>query len=129
MDPQFLAIFARQVDLLSKNDPFSWIRGLLRDIATRHITPPMTLRPDGELFLLGNIGGLIVGPWDERYGRDDFRKSNLRLLTDDMDHILRESVSLTRQKGTYEVSARTLLEATARSAVPLATLALNIWGP
>jgi hypothetical protein len=130
MDPQFSTIFARRLDLLSQTDPFSWIRSLLGDIATRHLNPQgMTLRPDGELFLLTNIGELIVIPWDGRYGQGNFKNLHFTLLTNDMDRILADSVPLTRQKGALEVTARTLLETTARMTVPLATFALNIWGP
>lgn len=129
MDPNFIPIFQQQVASLGQNDPYSWISSLLRDIATRHIIPPMTLRPDGELFLLVNIGNLIVIPWDGRHGQNSFKNTHIRLLEDDMNVILRDAVLLTRQKGTNEVSARTLLEATARQIAPLATLRLNIWGP
>lgn len=128
MDQRFIPSFRQQVDQLSQNDPFSWIRGLLRDIATRHIQLPMALRPDGELFLLGNIGGLIVIPWDRVHGGGNFKQTHLQLLSDDMDVILRNAALLTLQKGTNDVSARTILEVTAR--IPaLATLGLNIWGP
>jgi hypothetical protein len=74
----------------------------------------MTLRPDGELFLLGNIGGLIVIPWDGVYGPDDFKQKHIGLLAGDMDAILRDAARLALQKHTNEVSARTVLEVTAR---------------
>ena len=128
MDQGFIPIFRQQVDLLSQNDPFSWIRGLVRDIAARHIQPPMELRPDGELFLLGNIGGLIVIPWDRANGTGDFRQTHLPLLSADVEVILRNAVFVTLQKGASGISARTILEVTAR--IPsLAVLGLNIWGP
>ena len=129
MHPVFVPIFEQEVTILSQNNPYSWIRGLMTDIATRHIIRPMILRADGELFLLGNMGGLIVLPWDGVHGPGHFRQTHIRLLADDMDAILREAARLTLQKRTNEVSARSLLEVTARMTPPLATLSLDIWGP
>ena len=143
MDQRFITGFERQVNFLAQREPFKWILELVRDEASR-ILPPLKLREDGALFLIGNIGALIVGAWDIVEGPGNFRSSHSGQLRDDVGTILRDARGLAVAANVTEISARLLLVTTAWRELapqtlqflqsrppqtPLSTLGLGIWGP
>jgi hypothetical protein len=128
MDPRFLGAFVDQVNGLIKNPPFDWIFSMINDVTPQVVRPPIQIRPDGMLFLLGNIGGLIVMPW-ETTEHENFRTTHGRLLTSDIMDILRNGITIATQRGVNELSANILLDATANRNNALATRGLQIWGP
>lgn len=128
MDPKFLGAFVDQVNTLIKNPPFDWIFSMINDVAPQVVHPPMQIRPDGLLFLLGNIAALIVMPW-EMTEQKNFRTIHGRLLASDIMDILRNGVTIAIQRGVNELSANILLDSTANRNNALATRGLQIWGP
>jgi hypothetical protein len=127
MNPRFLPAFEAQVNDLRRRDPFSWIYEMVQ-AGERNIldNASQQLRADGTLFLLINIGHLIVMPWDDTEG-NRFIDIHHQMLEEDTQDILRETSMVAQQRKVTDISANLLLEITATRRGGVRTRGLNLW--
>jgi hypothetical protein len=85
------------------------------------------LRADGTLFLLINIGYLIVVPWDNTEGDHFMNSPYVHDLEQDIIDILSETSAIAQQRKVTDISANLLLEVTATRRGGMRTRGLNLW--
>jgi hypothetical protein len=86
------------------------------------------LRVDGVLFLVLNMGAMIVIPWQRAHGKDFFALYQAELAEDIRD-ILNEAKLMASQLKAREISAKLLVAVTATRRGGRRTRGTNIWGP
>ena len=133
MDPKFNVGFEEQINRLIKIPPYDEISRMLDSIK-----PQIPLRPDGILFLLVNVGRLIVIPWDitihnvplgnPSMGKG-FLGSHATILYDDLKEIVAQAETEALRRQEAAISANILLSVTGARTAGLRTRTLNIWGP
>jgi hypothetical protein len=133
VDPKFNVGFEEQINRLIKISPYDEIMRMLHSIR-----PQTPLRPDGVLFLLVNVGRLIVIPWDIAIDNvpwgspsmgQGFLGSHGTILYDDLREIIAQAEAEARSRQEVAISANILLSVTGARTVGLRTRTLNIWGP
>lgn len=133
MDPRFLKAFEDQVRTLTQGGafptgaPFDWIFRMVNDEARAALPSSQSLRADGMLFLIGNIAGLIVIPWEATEGQN-FRNTHGDALANEIRAILAQASFIASQRGVLEISASILLRATADRTVITRMSGPDIWG-
>jgi hypothetical protein len=131
MDPIYAPAFDSQIsDLLNKSPDqqvYLRIAGLIEK-ADYGTTPQGMLRTDGRLFLMLNMGAMIVIPWQRTQNRDFFSQYPSE-LQDDLIDILTEAKILAAQLNVKEISANLLVMVTATRRSGQRTRGINIWGP
>src|SRR5262249_26514556 len=117
MDQRFLPAFRTQARQLLGNNLFKEIRNVISSVESEVLSPPYHLRTDGLLFLLINIGYMIVLPW-EYTEVNDFLTRNREMLREDLTMVMTEAKNRVgapagAPAGAIEISASTLLDAVA----------------
>jgi hypothetical protein len=131
MDPIYAPAFASQLnDLIEVSQDkaiYSRIAGLVQ-ASDRDTKPQGTLRVDGALFLVLNMGAMIVIPWQRAHDQDFFEVYQADLAADIRD-ILNEAKLMASQLKATEISANLLVAVTATRRGGQRTRGTNIWGP
>lgn len=129
MEPKFVPGFEIYLQNLRQNATFDRIAEMVNETASRILKPfSLSLRADGALFLVGNIGAMIVIPWETVEGQNFFTVHG-GLLTSDIEDILVESRVIAQQRNISEISANLLLEVVATRRGGIQTRGLAVWGP
>ncbi len=123
MDIRFRPAFERQVDYFRQKPEYDEIYNMIKSVQTQ-----VPLRPDAELFLMINVGQLIVIPWSETE-KQDFLQVHRNILHQDLAAIIGQADKVASSSGRREISANALLEAVASRTVRILTRGLDIWGP
>ena len=128
MDQRFRPAFVEIIESLTENEPFQTLNVRLQEAERAILGAPRTLRDDARLFLLINIGYLIVKPWDATT-HDPLLFNHGTELNDDVREILEEGNLLAEQRNESEISANLMLEVVAHRRRGVRTRGRNIWGP
>jgi hypothetical protein len=129
MDERFRPAFVNTIESLTADEPFRTLDARIREAEGAILVPSHTLRHDARLFLLINIGYLIVKPWDQTMTHDPFLTDHGSELNNDVREILEEGKLLAQQRLETEISANLMLQVVAHRRRGVRTRGLNIWGP
>jgi hypothetical protein len=131
MDPIYGPAFDAELNDLINVSPdknvYSTIQAIVES-ADQNTTPSTMLRSDATLFLVLNMGAMIVIPW-QKAKKMDFFKQYRSLLEEDAKDILTEAKQMASQQGLKEISSNLLVSVTATRRGGMRTRGINIWGP
>jgi len=98
------------------------------DVVPTILSPPLTLRDDGRLFLGLNIAWLVTFPWEEVHPGQPFLAQHARLLRSDLVTILQDAALFATRQGQSEVTSHMLLKSVDQNYGRLNILSFNMWG-
>lgn len=124
MDARFLPAFENQARELLEDRPF---RPILAMITSMEREMECKLRADGLVFLLINVGYMIILPWERTEVRS-FLEANGDLLRADIGKILSRAKDSDSYGTAQEISANRVLEAVNELKADMSTLNLRLWG-
>lgn len=126
-EPAFASQLSDLISVSPDNAVYLRIAGLV-ERADHRTNPQGILRADGSLFLVLNVGAMIVIPWQRTQNADFFKHYQADLEADILD-ILTEAKAMAAQLAVTEISANLLMAVTATRRGGQRTRGTNIWGP
>jgi hypothetical protein len=130
MDPRYLPEFERRANDLSRTPPYDWLSGVIAEEVATILRPHgVELRADGMVFLLLNIGDLVVKPWQEVNSQQFLGTQYVDLVRQDVQYLLRIGLVAAQTQQRSVVSSNMLLQGAAVLGEGLTVRSLQLWGP